>query len=160
MPKIVIVYDSKTGNTEKMAKAVEEGAKTVKGVETELYKAGTRFPISALDRADAVIVGSPSRYGFPTTEMREFLDAAIELSKNHTLHLKGKLGGVFGSYGWDGGNVVYRLAQAIITLGIDVVPPMISAVDRAGLMGVHIDEEDLQECRELGKTLAEKLVKA
>jgi NAD(P)H dehydrogenase (quinone) len=160
MAKIVIVYDSKSGNTEKMAKAVEEGAKTVKGVETELYKAGTRFPISVLDKSDAIILGSPSIYGLPTTEMRGFLDAVVELKRSKKLQLEGKIGGVFGSYGYDGGYIVDRLADVLKTLGIKLVPPMVSAVDRMGLMGTRIDEESLQKCRELGKAIAEKLVKA
>ncbi|MEM2922005.1 MAG: flavodoxin domain-containing protein, partial [Candidatus Bathyarchaeia archaeon] len=56
MPKIVIVYESMSGNTEKMAKAVAEGASSIKGVDVEIYKVGTRFPVSSLDKADAIIV--------------------------------------------------------------------------------------------------------
>jgi len=37
MSKILILYYSRTGNTEKMAKAVAEGAKAVQGVDVELY---------------------------------------------------------------------------------------------------------------------------
>jgi len=159
-PKLLILYYSQTGNTEKMAKAVEEGAKTVKGIETELHKVGTPFSISILNKADAIILGSPSRYGLPTMEMKEFLDAATELKKAKVLRLEGKKGGVFGSYAWDGGAVVNRLAEALTSLGVDLVPPMVSAVDRMGLMGVRIDAESLQKCRELGKTIAEKLVKS
>ena len=160
MPKIVVVYDSKSGNTEKMAKAVEEGAKTVKGIETELHKVGTPFSISILNKADAIILGSPSRYGLPTMEMKEFLDAAVELKRAKVLRLEGKKGGVFGSYAWDGGDVVDRLAEALKVLGVDLVLPLVSAVDRMGSMGAHIDTESLQKCRELGKTIAEKLVKS
>jgi NAD(P)H dehydrogenase (quinone) len=36
MPKILVLYYSRTGNTEKMAQAVAEGAKTVSGVDVEL----------------------------------------------------------------------------------------------------------------------------
>jgi len=57
MPKILIMYYSKTGNTEKMAKAVVEGAKTVPGIETELT-----FHVEAeqLKDFDAIIVGTPT----------------------------------------------------------------------------------------------------
>ena len=159
MSKIAIVYDSKTGNTEKMAKAIAEGASTVKGVETALYKVGTRFSIHALNDADAIMLGSPSRYGLPTLEMKEFIDAAAQHTKSEKLALKGKTGGVFGSYAWDGGDVVDRLAETLKVWGVKVVTPMIAAVDRAGSMGVRIDEESLRKCRELGKTVAEKLAK-
>lgn len=157
MPKIAIIYDSKSGNTEKMAKAVAEGVKTIEGVEVELHKAGTRFPISILNEADAIILGSPSKYGNPTSEMREFIECAI--ARAEMLRLRGKIGAVFGSYAWDGGDVVDRLAEAMTTLGIELVAPMLSAVDRMGLMGTRIDEEALEKCRELGKTVAEKVAK-
>lgn len=157
MPKIAIIYDSKSGNTEKMAKAVAEGAKTFKDVEVELHKAGTRFPISILDEADAIILGSPSKYGNPTTEMREFIECAIARAERS--RLRGKTGAVFGSYAWDGGDVVDRLAEAMTTLGIELVAPTLTAVDRMGLMGVRIEEESLQKCHELGKTVAEKVAK-
>lgn len=111
MPKVVVVYDSVTGNTEAMAKAVVEGATQVKGVEVELYEVGTRFPMSVLNGADATIVGSPTEYGNATSQMRAFLSSMLELVTVKKLHLKGKPGGVFGSYGWDGGWVVEMIVR-------------------------------------------------
>ncbi len=159
MPKIIIIYDSKTGNTEKMAKAVVEGATSVKGVDVELHKVGTRFPVSSLDKTDAVVLGSPTNYGNPTPDVREFLTAVADLKKSGRLSLKNKIGGVFGSYGWDGGWVTDSLAATMKTLGIDVIPPIVSAVDQMGAMGAHISEENLNRCRELGKAVATKLTK-
>ncbi len=160
MPKIVIIYDSKSGNTEKMAKAVEEGATSVKGVDVELHKVGTRFPVSSLDKTDAIVLGSPTIYGNPTPDMRDFLTAVADLKKSGRLSLKNKIGGVFGSYGWDGGWVVDSLAATMKTLAIRVIPPVVSAVDQMGGMGVRISEENLNKCRELGKAVAEKLIKS
>lgn len=156
MAKVIVVYDSQTGNTEKMAKAVVEGAKTVKGVEVELLKAGTAFSISKLDSADAIIFGSPTRYGSVTLEMRNLLEAMKEHKESKKLKLSGKIGGAFGSYGWDGGWVVDKLEITMRDLGIKVVAHAVSAVDKMGGMGVRIDEESLQKCRELGRAVAEK----
>ena len=160
MPKVVVIYDSESGNTEKMAKAVAEGASSVEGVESELHKVGTPFPISLLDKADAIIVGSPSIYGLPTPEMRAFLDSAKEQKATKKLKLKNKIGGVFGSYAWDGGYVVNWLSEAMQALGVKMVPQMVSAVDRMGLMQTRIDEKALQKCRDLGRAVAEELAKA
>lgn len=160
MPKVVVIYDSESGNTEKMARAVAEGASSVEGVVSELHKVGTPFPISLLDKADALIVGSPSIYGLPTPEMRAFLDAAKELKVTKKLKLKNKIGGVFGSYAWDGGYVVDVLSEAMQTLGVKLAAQMVSAVDRRGLMQTRIDGEALQKCRDLGRAIAEELVKA
>jgi len=160
MPKIVVVYDSSSGNTEKMAKAVVEGANTVKGVEVELHKVGTPFSISILDSAHAIVFGSPTEYGNVTPEMRAFLESVSKLKAAKKLELKDKIGGVFGSYGWDGGWVIDALGEAMKLLGIKVVPPTVSAVDQMGGMGTRIDETYLKKCRDLGKTIAERLVKA
>jgi len=157
MPKIVVIYDSRSGNTEKMAKAVVEGASTIKGVDVELYKVGTRFPVSSLDKADAIIIGSPTIYGNPTPEMKAFLTSVADLKKSGKLLLKNKIGGVFGSYGWDGGWVTDALAEVLKNLTIKVIPPVVSAVDQMGGMGIRISEENISKCRDLGKAVATKL---
>ena len=73
MPKVVIIYDSKSGNTEAMAKSIAEGAKAVSGVDVVLKKLGEPFSLGILDDADALILGSPAHYGHVTLEMRDFL---------------------------------------------------------------------------------------
>lgn len=158
MPKVLVIYDTLTGNTEKMANAVVEGVKMVSGVEVELLKAGTAFPfITKLETANAIILGSPSRYGSITSEMRALLASAKELKEAKKLKLSGEVGGAFGSYAWDGGWVIDKLEQDLGILGLEVVSPVVSAVDRMGAMGVRIREVDLQKCRELGRAVAEKV---
>lgn len=159
MPKVVIIYDSKSGNTEKMAKAIAEGASSIEGVESELHKVGNPFPISKLDEADAIIIGSPSIYGLPTSEMRNFLESALKLKETKRIKLKKKIGGVFGSYAWDGGDVVDKLGDSMKALKIKLVQPKVSAVDRMGLMQTRIDGESLEKCHDLGRVVAEELEK-
>jgi len=60
-PKILIMYDSRTGNTEKLAEAVAEGVKRVSGVTVELKKAESVAPEGVVD-ADGYAVGSPSHF--------------------------------------------------------------------------------------------------
>ena len=103
MAKVFIIYDSKTGNTELMANAMTEGVRSAKGVEAQLFKIGTKCPISILKDADAIIIGSPTIYGNITHEVREFLIDLNYLQTAKCLILKGKKGAAFGSYGWDGG---------------------------------------------------------
>lgn len=57
MPKILVLYYSRTGNTEKIARAVVEGAKTVSDVEVEL---NYYVPPETLSDFDAILVGSPT----------------------------------------------------------------------------------------------------
>lgn len=157
MPKVIVVYDSVTGNTETMAKAVVEGAKEVKNVEVEMHKAGTRFPMSILADADAIVVGSPTEYGNATTQMRGFLESMVELVQAKKLNLKSKPAGVFGSYGWDGGWATDMLAKKMKTAGLRLIPPAVSAPEK---LPVHATNElHLNECRELGKAVAAKAAK-
>jgi len=157
MSRIVIVYDSKSGNTEQMAKAVAEGTGAVKGIEVILHKVGTPFPISLLDQADAIVLGSPSEYGNVTSEMRALIESMIELKRAKKLLLRNKIGGVFGSYGWDGGWVTDKLGETMKELGIGLVPPVVVAVDRMNSIDLRIDTDSLQKCRELGKRIGEQL---
>lgn len=56
MPRIVILYDSFTGTTEHLAKAVAEGVRSVKGVDLQILNIGSKFPISLLNNIDVLIV--------------------------------------------------------------------------------------------------------
>lgn len=156
MPSIIVIYDSRGGFTERMAKAVVEGAKGVRGVEVEVFKLGTPFSISKLDSADAIILGSPTIYGSVTPEMRDFLESIKEHQKSKRLKLSGKLGGVFGSYGWDGGLVIERLSAEMKSFGIRIAAPVVS-VSHERYEVFSIVEESLQMCRDLGRTIAERV---
>jgi NAD(P)H dehydrogenase (quinone) len=154
MAKIVIMYHSKTGNTEMMAKSVAEGAKEVVGAEVELLKVGRPFSISILNEADAIILGSPSYYGGLTPELRTVLESVKSLKETGRLDLSNKVGGVFASYAWDGGWVTDKLVAELQDLGIEVIATPIAAIDKQGAMGIRIDEESLKQCKELGKSVA------
>ncbi len=116
--KILIVFYSFYGHTYKMAKAEAEGATEVNGVEVImrrvpeilsdeiLKKAGAataqkvfaHIPICTLDdleQADAVIFGTPTRFGNMVGQMRMFLDSTGSLWAKGAL--VGKIGSVFTS---------------------------------------------------------------
>ena len=152
MAKILIVYDSKTGHTETMAKAIAEGARSVKNINVELRKLGTPFPMTLLDESDAIIFGSPTRYANVTVEMKAFLDATKTLKKEGRLKLGGKIGAAFGSYGWDGGWNLEKLEDEMKSLGIKIEDPIVESVDDP-------TEKVLKACKELGKNIAEKVAK-
>jgi len=60
-PKILVMYDSRTGNTEKLAEAVAQGVKRVSGVTVEVKRAESVTPEDIID-ADGYAVGSPSHF--------------------------------------------------------------------------------------------------
>jgi len=62
MAKILIVYHSQTGKTEKMAHAVADGAKSIEGVEVILKKAADAT-LDDLLIADGLALGTPENFG-------------------------------------------------------------------------------------------------
>jgi flavodoxin I len=142
---LLIVYYSQTGNTEKMAKAVEEGAKSVVGVNVEL-KYFVRP--EELAEADAIILGMPTYYHDIGIDMKNLLETASK----EKIDLKGKLGAAFGSYGWSGEAPNMLLEIMKNRFGMDVIEPALR-------IKYNPDEKGLEECRKLGKNVAEKIVK-
>jgi NAD(P)H dehydrogenase (quinone) len=157
MATLLIIYDSKTGNTEKMAESIADGAKSVSGVNVLLKKLGEPFSLRILDDADVIILGTPAHYAHVTPEMRNFLAYLRDENGAGRLELKGKIGVAFGSYGWDGGVAIEKLAIDMENLGIKVQSPVLAKVPP--LPYSSLKEKSLKECRELGKNLAKKTSK-
>lgn len=116
--KILIVFYSAYGHTYRMAEAVAEGAREVEGAEVILRrvpetlpedllkqigafdaaKAFEHIPICTVDElaeADAIIFGTPTRFGNMAGQMRQFLDGTGGLWAKGAL--VGKIGSVFTS---------------------------------------------------------------
>ena len=114
MAKVLILYYSMYGHIETMANAVAEGARSVAGTEVTIKrvpelmseeaarKAGAKLdqvaPIATVDELpgyDAIIFGTPTRFGNMCAQMRNFLDQTGGLWLKGTLI--GKVGSVFTS---------------------------------------------------------------
>lgn len=113
-PKVAIIYYSATGTTHKLAEAVQVGAKEA-GAETKLLKVRELAPeaaiasnagwaahrletenvpeaqVSDLEWADAVIFGTPTRFGLPAAQLKQFID------QTGGLWFQGKLANKIGS---------------------------------------------------------------
>ena len=74
MTKLLIIYHSRTGNTEAMAKAVYEGA-TSAGATVSLKQAADTTNDDFLS-CDAVIIGTPTNFGQLAGVLKEFFDQA------------------------------------------------------------------------------------
>ena len=116
MTKILVLYYSMYGHIEKMAEAVAEGALEVDGVEVATkrvpeiipedqaramgVKLDQSAPVATIDELsvyDAIIFGTPTRFGNMTAQMRNFLDQTGKLWMEGALI--GKVGSVFTSTG-------------------------------------------------------------
>ncbi len=146
MPKILIVYYSHTGNTEKMAKAIAEGAGTVQEVEVELKRYESPW---SLVNFDAVLVGAPTYHHNMTSNTKNFLEQVAF----HKVNLKDKIGAAFGSYGWSGEapRLVLEIMENKFEMAV-LKPPL--------LIKYTPDEKGLEECRKLGKNVVEQILKS
>ena len=88
MAKVIVVYESKYGNTKLVTEKIVEGMKEVAGVETTLAEL-KEVDLSQLVTFDVILIGSPNHIGSATKGIRKFIDA---LGK---LNLEGKLAAVF-----------------------------------------------------------------
>ncbi|XBS71113.1 NAD(P)H:quinone oxidoreductase [Acerihabitans sp. KWT182] len=120
MAKILILYYSMYGHIATMAKAVAEGAGKVSGAEVTVKRVPETMPPALFNQAggkndasvkeakpqeladyDAIIVGTPTRFGNMSGQMRTFLDQTGALWASGALY--GKIGSVFTSTGTGGG---------------------------------------------------------
>jgi len=152
--KVLVIYDSKTGNTEKMANAIAEGAKEA-GAEVNIKKIGDPFPLKLLTENDGVVFGSPDWYADVTHEMKDFLSHVEDYIKLGKMKTKGRKAGVFGSYGYDGAWVMEeRFKGYIEALGYDVNPKICVKVDNEIKTRM---KETLAECKVWGREFAKSI---
>ena len=93
--RILIAYHSRTGNTEKMAAAVQEGAASVPGIEV-VYRKVADATADDIVKADGIILGTPVEWGNLSAEAKRFLDRVGEaLRKAGATYGEGRTAGVF-----------------------------------------------------------------
>jgi multimeric flavodoxin WrbA len=143
MAKILIVYHSQTGKTQKMAQAVAEGAKSIEGVEVILKKAADAT-VEDLLTADGLAVGTPENFGYMSGMVKDFFDRTYGDAQEKVFR---KPFVVFISAGNDGTGALRAIER--IALGYKfktVFQPVIAKGE--------ITKEILVQCVELGATIA------
>ena len=133
MTKVLVLYYSSYGHIEQMAEAVAEGARSA-GAEVDIrrvpetappavveaahFKTDTAHPViegpQALAQYDAIIVGTPTRFGRMASQMAAFWDTAGGVWMSGALH--GKVGSAFTSTATQHGGQETTLFSVIINL--------------------------------------------
>lgn len=143
---LVVFYMSSYGNTAKMAEEITAGADEIEGVRVSLYdlEGGETDPfVDLIEEADALLFGSPTINGDAVKPVWDILSSLA------VVNLKGKIGGAFGSYGWSGEAV--RMIE-------DRMRGLKMQIPYEGLRVKLIPtEEELEECRQFGRQIAERL---
>jgi NAD(P)H dehydrogenase (quinone) len=158
--RILVLFDSASGNTAKMAGLVAEGARRI---------GGTTVRLLSVDEATAedvvwcqgIAVGSPTNMGLLSWKMKRFWD---ETMLSHWMKLDGRIGCAFSSAGgWGGG--MELACQSLLTILMNFGFLVFGVTDYAGkLTTLHYgavtareprEEASRESCRLLGQRLAE-----
>jgi flavorubredoxin len=148
LAKVIVVYESKYGNTKLVAETIIEGMRQVKGMEAFLSEV-KEVDISKISSYDAILIGSPNHIGGPTRGVKKFID---KLGK---LNLGEKRFAVFDTYfGEDFEKAVKKMEKRINekVSGLKMIAPGLS-IRVQGMKG-PIAEAELPKCKEFGKKLA------
>lgn len=106
--KLAIIYDSKSGNTAKMAEYIIEGIQSVEGAEAKAFRID-QVDTKYVQESNAVIVGTPTYNGYLTARMKAWLET--EPTK---LKLSGKLAGAYATAAYIHGGADLAI-QCILT---------------------------------------------
>jgi NAD(P)H dehydrogenase (quinone) len=150
MPKILILFYSRTGNTAVLADAIAEGARSVRFAEVDVRRIDDLAPQSVIDSIpewkasreklvaryqtftkvdeltnyDALILGSPTRYGVMSAELKNVLDQTGPLWQQGKL--VNKVGAAFTSVNTGHGGhetTLWSIMTPMANLGMILVPP-------------------------------------
>lgn len=144
-PKVVVVYETMWGATEKMARKIAEGI-----IDSEITV--KLFDINQSDRTEIIkemldakgyIIGSSTHGSDMLTNIAGFLEFLKGLKP------KNRIACVFGSYGWAGG-AVNSIEEILKETGIEVVQPGIS-------IKYVPDESEIKRCYEYGRKFAKRV---
>ena len=143
MSKILIIYHSQTGNTEKMAHAVADGAKIIENTEVVLKRAQDAT-LDDLLRSDGLAIGTPENFGYMSGMVKDFFDRTFYPAQDQVFR---KPYVVFISAGNDGTGALRAIERIAQGYKFKMVyEPVISRG--------KLTEDDLAKCREVGSVLA------
>ena len=150
MPKALIVYYSRTGNTRKMAEDIRD-ALVKEGVVSVLKDVSEVIPRELLEY-DAIIVGSPVYYGGMAAQIKSLFDDSVSFHGK----LDGKIGGAFcSSANIAGGNetTILDILNAMLIHGMIIEGDFQG--DHYGPVSIGAPDERVnKECSRFGRRLA------
>lgn len=160
MGKILILYDSATGNTEKMAQYVHEGAESFGDHEIKIKKVDDAS-YKDVEWCDGIALGSPTNMGIVSWKMKKFWD---EIGDNVWGKIDGKIGCAFSSQGgWGGGAEITCMSLMTILMNFgflvfgltDYVADKFTLHYGATCAGEPREQKEIDACKQLGKRLSQ-----
>ena len=143
MAKTLIVYATRTGETEKIGNLIAEGIR-FSGHEANVVKLTDIKKEADLTGYDAVVFGSPTYHGEMVKGMKTLLFMAEKAE------LEGKVGGAFGAFGWSGEapDRIFETMKNIFKMNMVSIPLRLKSANLGGGMKMAQD---------YGREISEKL---
>ncbi|MGA6927256.1 MAG: flavodoxin domain-containing protein [Desulfosarcina sp.] len=143
MGKVLIVYATRTGQTEQIGNLIAEGIR-FSGHEAVVVKVTEIKKETDLNGYDALVLGSPTYHGEMVPGMKTLLFVAEKAE------LEGKVGGAFGAFGWSGEapDRIFDTMKNIFKMNMVSIPLRLKSANLGGGMKMAQD---------YGRQIAEKL---
>jgi NAD(P)H dehydrogenase (quinone) len=161
--RILVAYHSETGNTEKLAQAIRDGAVSVPGIEVALRKVA-EFKPEEIVRYDGIVLGTPVHWSNLSAETKRFLDGIGNALWKAQASGDGRTAGAFCTGGGVAmGKDLARLSvlSAFLTMRFMVVGGV--DADGFGTLGPEattgsadpgVSQKELEEARRFGERFA------
>jgi NAD(P)H dehydrogenase (quinone) len=158
--KVLVAYHSLSGNTERMAEAVVEGAKSVSGTKVVMKRVG-EVTADDLFSSDALVVGSPVYWSNMSGEVKTFFDNwQFKFGVFPDFKMKNKIGAAFAT----GGQISSGKEVTMLTILAAMLGNQMIVVSAGGAFGASattegesqgIDKKELTDAQTLGRRVAE-----
>ena len=158
--KVLVAYHSVSGNTERMAEAVAEGAKGVPGTAVVMKRVG-QVTSDDLFSSDAIVVGSPVYWSNMSGEVKTFFDNwQFKFGVFPEFKMKNKIGAAFAT----GGQLSSGKEVTMLTILAAMLGNQMIVVSGGGAFGASattegdspgIDNKELADAQVLGRRVAE-----
>ena len=145
MCKILVIYHSQAGHTQRMAESVAKGAACIEGV-TVVLKRVSEANLRDLLECDGLAIGSPEYFGYMAGMVKDFFDRTYDEARGRKEVFK-KPYVLFVSAGNDGTGALNNMERICTGYQFKKVYEPVMAKG-------EIDRETLIRCDELGKTIA------
>ena len=158
--KVLVAYHSQSGNTERMAEAVVEGAKSLAGTIVVLKRVG-QVTADDLFSSDAIIIGSPVYWSNMSGEVKTFFDNwQFKFGVFPEFKMKNKIGAAFAT----GGQISSGKEVTMLTILAAMLGNQMIVVSGGGAFGASattegdspgLDKKELADAQALGRRVAE-----
>jgi len=156
--QILVMYYSKTGNTEKLAQSIAKGVQSVRGVTCKV-KAVAEVTKEDFLSSDGIIAGSPVYFGSMAAELKAVFDRFVGLRSK----MGDKVGAAFATAGDASGGketTIISILQAMLINGMIIVGDPLDATGHYGTSCVGSpDKKTGMNAEKLGKRVAELVKK-